>query len=210
MEKHISNGLADHLALNNLIDVMQSFYRPLQTTETALLKVQNDVLSLNEGSAVVLLILDISAAFDTIDYQILSRLHDMYDLYVRIRGDAHSWFNSYLSDITQQVNISSVLSDSKKLTLGVPLTWTYFVLYVHQPVSSICHIIHMLMTLNITITKDRNRDVMGNMKKCVDEIKIWLTNNMLKLNNDKSELFAFAPQRQVNAFKKLNINIGYT
>ena len=67
MGKVISNILAEHLDQNNLIDVMQSAYRRLHSTETALLKVQNDVLSaLDDGSVVVLLMLDISAAFDII------------------------------------------------------------------------------------------------------------------------------------------------
>ena len=51
---------------------MQSAYRSLHSTETALLKVQNDVISaLDEGSVVVLLMLDLSSAFDTIDHHIV-------------------------------------------------------------------------------------------------------------------------------------------
>ena len=51
------------------MNVMQSAYHSLHSTETALLKVQNDVLSaLNKSSAVVLLMLDLSAAFDIIDH----------------------------------------------------------------------------------------------------------------------------------------------
>ena len=46
------------------------------------------------------------------------------------------------------------------------------------------------------------------MEKYVAEIKIWVTNNMLKLNGDKTELFVFVPQRRVDSFKGLNINIG--
>ena len=61
--------------------------------------------------------LDLPAAFDTSDQQILqSRLHDMYG----IRDDIHNWFNSYFSDRTQRVNISGVLLNTNKLTFGVP------------------------------------------------------------------------------------------
>ena len=86
-----SNCITEHLAQNNLVDAMQSAYHSLHSTET-LLKVRNNVLStLNGGSVVILLILDLSAAFDTIDHQILlSRRHNMYS----IRGDVHSWFKS--------------------------------------------------------------------------------------------------------------------
>ena len=67
-------------------------------------------------SAVVLLVLDLSAAFDTIDHHILlSRLHGINMVF-----KADNWFNSYLSDRTQRVNISGILSESKKLAFGVP------------------------------------------------------------------------------------------
>ena len=85
-----------HLATNKLMDVLQSAYRAMHLTETALLKVQNDILSAldQEGSVVVLVKLDLSAAFDTIDHAFLpSRLREMY----RIHGQALAWIISYLS-----------------------------------------------------------------------------------------------------------------
>ena len=52
--------------------------------------------------------------------------------------------------------------------------------------------------------------MIGSMEKCVTEIKIWMTNNTLKLNDDNTELFVFDLQRQVDAFKRLTINAGNT
>ena len=89
----IANRLTEHLARNNLMDVMLSTCRSLHSTETAFLKVQNDVLSaLNESSAIVLLMLDLSAAFYTIDHQI-RHLNDRHC----IKDCVHAWFRSYLS-----------------------------------------------------------------------------------------------------------------
>ena len=51
------------------------------------------------------------------------------------------------------------------------------------------------------------RNVLDKMEKCVVEIKIWMLINMLKLNDDKTELFVFVSQ--VDNFKWLNVNIGY-
>ena len=64
----------------NLFDPLQSAYRDKPYTETALIKVQNDIISaLDAGSSAILLMLDLSAAFDTIDHVILlSRLCNVY------------------------------------------------------------------------------------------------------------------------------------
>lgn len=64
------------------------------STETALVKVLNYVLIATDmGDSVVLVLLDLSAAFDTVDYDVLlSRLEQV----VGIRGTALSWFHSYL------------------------------------------------------------------------------------------------------------------
>ena len=102
------------------MDVLQSAYRAIHSTETVLLKVQNDVLSAldQEGSVVVLVMLDLLlAAFDTIDHAfLLSRLREMYG----IHGQALAWISSYLSDRLQRVNIKETLSDTQELSFGVP------------------------------------------------------------------------------------------
>ena len=62
--------LVDHLNENDLYEIFQSANRQLHSTETALLRVQNDILQAvySEGGA-ILVHLDLSAAFDTIDHQ---------------------------------------------------------------------------------------------------------------------------------------------
>ena len=84
----ISGRLNEHLINNSLFDPLQSAYRDKQSTETALIKVQNDILSaLDAGSSAILLMLDLSAAFDTIDHNILlSRLCNVYDLAMHLIG----------------------------------------------------------------------------------------------------------------------------
>ena len=76
IEKVISRRLNEHLTNNSLFDPLQSAYRDKHSTETALIIVQNDILlALDAGSSAILLMLDLSAAFDTIEHDILlSRL----------------------------------------------------------------------------------------------------------------------------------------
>ena len=113
LEGVVSSQLLSHLDESCLLTGFQSAYRRL-----ALLNIQDDVfLNMSEGSTTALTLLDLSAAFDTIDHSILfHRLHECYG----INGLALSWFKSYLSDRTQSVKVGSVLSHPMDLKFGVP------------------------------------------------------------------------------------------
>ena len=103
---------------NNLYEPYQSAYRKSHSVETALIRVQNDILqALDKKQCVILVLLDLASAFDTVDYSILlSRLSK----YVGINGDALSWFSSYLSGRYQRVFVNKSKSYSSLLTSGVP------------------------------------------------------------------------------------------
>ena len=114
----MSSQLLSHLDESCLLTGFQSAYRRFHSTESALLNIQDDLfLNMSEGSTTALTLLDLSAAFDTIDHSILfHRLHECYG----INGLALSWFESYLSDRTQSVKVGSVLSHPRDLKFGVP------------------------------------------------------------------------------------------
>ena len=118
IERIAAVQLIDHLKTNNLYEKYQSAYRALHSTETALLRVQNDLLQAvdNHGGAIHVL-LDLSAAFDTIDHK---KLLNILDTSFGIRGDALKWFESYLSDRQQTVQIGNEFSKSNTLNYGVP------------------------------------------------------------------------------------------
>ena len=118
IEKTVATRLKQHLHENGLYDPFQSAYRERHSTETALLKVQNDILTaLDQGNAVVQVLLDLSAAFDTIDHQILlSRMEKRF----RVTGTALDWLKSYLCGRRQVTVISRSKSDIKQLHYGVP------------------------------------------------------------------------------------------
>ena len=69
----------------------QSAYKNFHSTETALVRVQNDILcAINNNESVILLLLDLSAAFDMVDHLImLSRLHDRF----LVNGTVLAWFD---------------------------------------------------------------------------------------------------------------------
>ena len=118
IERIVCVQLVDHLKENDLYEIFQSAYRQLHSTETALLRVQNDILQVvdSKGGA-ILVLLYLSAPFDTIDHQ---KLLDILDYSFGIRGDALRWFKSYLRDITQTVQIGCSTSEPVTLKYGVP------------------------------------------------------------------------------------------
>ena len=105
VEKIAADRLNRHLVNNDLQEPQQSAYKPGQSTETALLKAQNDILcSLDKKNCVIFLLLDMSAAFDTVDHQILlTRLSRRFE----IKGKALTWFTSYLENRSQFVRVGS-------------------------------------------------------------------------------------------------------
>lgn len=118
VERVVAKQLSSHLLASDLYVSVQSAYRPNHSTETAWLKVVNDLLlSVGSGEAAVLALLDQSAAFDTIYHSILlRRLRCRFG----ITGYVLTWFRSYLYDRCQSVSISGVTSASVYLSFDVP------------------------------------------------------------------------------------------
>ena len=148
IEKVASNQLKDYLCKNNLIDMYQSAYVSNRSTETALLKVKSDVLNAVDRQEVVFLVmLDLSAAFDTIDHALMLK---HFETNMGISGCALQWLKSYLESRMYQVNIDGVLSETHKLDFGVPqgsvLGPLCFILYT----SPVGKIIFMQMTHKCT------------------------------------------------------------
>ena len=97
--------LVDHLKENDLYEIFQSANRQLQSTETALLRVKYVIVqAVDSDGGAILVLLDLSAAFDTIDHQ---KLWGLLDYFFGIRGNALRWFKSYLQYRTQTVQIGS-------------------------------------------------------------------------------------------------------
>ena len=109
--------LTKYVTDNSLMEQFQSAYKPSHSNESALLKVQDEILhAIGNDQYVILLFPDLSAAFDTVDHCILlARLADRFG----VDDKAHNGFKSYLSGQMQFFAIGSSHSFSLPLNYGV-------------------------------------------------------------------------------------------
>ena len=118
LEKVVSNALSEHRSKNSLDIPLQSAYRQHHSTETALLKVHNDVLrALDRKECVFLVLLDLSAAFDTVDH---GQLKVCLEQQFGVSHAALQWLDSYLSERQQAVTVNGTGSETRTLKYGVP------------------------------------------------------------------------------------------
>ena len=135
VEKVVAERLIEHMQMNNLQEPLQSAYKHLHSTETALLKVQDHILrNLDQGKGVVLLLLDLRAAFDTVDHGLLLKT---LETTMGIKGQCLQWLTSYLEHRQQSVSIGGVQSTSHTVTWSAAgiCAWPSVVHYLYHPPS---------------------------------------------------------------------------
>ena len=113
LEKDVASRLNTHINSSRTSNDYQSAYKKFHSTETALLKIHNDILSsMDDGRVTALTLLDLSAAFDTIDHTILLRtLGNCFG----VGGKALDWLKSYLTGRSQRIQLGNCLSSTSDL-----------------------------------------------------------------------------------------------
>ena len=188
--------VSSYLNSHNLNNTCQSAYHPGHSTEAALLKVVNDLfLSHSKGNISALALLDFSSAFDTIDHPILvHRFHTDFGF----TDTVLQWFSSYLTDRTHYVSLPNHCSASAPAQSGVPqgsvLGPILFTMYA-KPLTAIIDshsIIHHLfaddLQSHMSATPDGISELLRSMQSCISDVNAWATANMLRLNDNKTEL----------------------
>ena len=195
IERLFLTRLLPHITSSPNFNPMQSAYRRHHSTETSLIHLLDSVYhAADDGLATLLLSLDLSAAFDTIDHSILlKRLSTSFG----VMGSAHNWLNSYLSERSNSVRVGSSSSSVLSSICGVPqgsvLGPVLFSIYI-SPIAHIASQFNVSQqqyaddTQLLLFLSPSNLDgSLLNLQQCLSSLKSWFFHNGLALNSDKTE-----------------------
>lgn len=181
VERAISSQMVQFLERHRLLDPRQSAYRPLHSCETATIKVLDSVFTASDSRMVTLLVfLDMSSAFDTVNHSLLMRKLCA----VGLSGETLDWFNSYLNGRSQSVAVNSSVSSPQPVRHGVPqgsvlgpLLFSVYLLgigsvFQRRGVQYMLYADDIQFWLHSTV--DDFPTTVERARQCVDDVQRWL------------------------------------
>jgi len=210
LERLAQNRLRRHIASSGSQAMFQSAYRALHSTETAMSKVVNDLLlAVDGGCPSVLLSLDISAAFDTLNHR---RLLDRAEELFGITSLARAWLCSYLSGRSHCVSFAGQQSATVPCDSGVPqgsvlgpLLFCIFTTPIGSVISDFNIAYHQYaddLQLYTSISTSSTSNGLCVLSECANAVTRWHLENGLLLNPTKTEALVTGTRHQLSKFDR--------
>jgi len=203
IEKVVQRRLSKHMEEHNLNMKNQSAYKKNFSTETLLIRVVNDLLiAADENKATVVMLLDLSAAFDTVEH---SKLLHILHTEIGITGNALSWFKSYLSGRCQRVKIGDKESIEIVIRFGVPqgsvlgpILFNIYIRSLYGSINTALFNVHGFADDHQVFKSFRAESeyqvMTEDLPMCFRIITEWMDSHYLQLNPGKTEIMVFGSQ----------------
>ena len=208
VERIILRRLNEHLENNNLNMAQQSGYKKYFSTETLLVNIMDDILvATDENKATVVMLLDLSAAFDTVDHgKLLKILHHE----IGITGNALKWFRSFITGRSQLIRIGNAQSETLVMKFGVPqgsvlgpILFNLYIRSLYRTVQNLSFSIHgyaddhqVYKSFN---SKNQYPVLVQEIPACFAQINKWMAAHFLQLNPGKTEMIIFGTPKVLSA-----------
>ena len=213
-ERHVHNALYRFLSENDLIYTRQSGFRPRHSTETALIKVIDDLLlNLDNDCVSGMVLIDYRKAFDMIDHTLLLKKLEVYGL----SAETLQWFTSYLRNRRQLVKLGDNQSNVATVPHGIPqgsiLGPLLFIVFINDLPFHVTSSTIDLYADDTTLTSCANFSSIDrleqNLNSSVAEIAEWAASNKLPINESKTKAILITGKRlpsKINYEMALTIN----
>ena len=200
LEKHVANSLLKFLRDNNLIYNLQSAFRTSHSTETALIRLTDEILlNMDKDEVTGLVFIDFLKAFDTVDHKLLLRKLAIYGA----SDAAVSWIKSYLSNRKQFVKLGNQSSELLPIKQGVPqgsiLRPVLFLLFVNDMPLNIFKSSMDIYADDTTISSSANWNEIPKLQEALLEdlkkVEKWSRTNSMYLNPSKTKAMLVVGKR---------------
>ena len=202
-ERVVKRRLLSHMQTNRLLSDKQFAYKQFHSPETMMVGIVNDVLlGFEKNQATVMIFLDLSAAFDTID---IERMLKVLSEEIGITGSALEWFRSFLTGRKQKVRIKDVFSDCLEVLFGTVQGSVLGPILFNIYVRSLPKVFEKSGFGTTSFADDNNGQKTFSLQfqynilkydvpACVHEVTRWMNVNFLKINGDKTEILLLYPE----------------
>ena len=218
VEKEAQLQLQEHFDQQSLLPKHQSAYRQYHSTETTLLNMCDNILkNMEDGKCTLIVSLDLSATFDTVNHTILL---DVLNNYYEIAEHALSWISSYLSSRRFQVQVGHLTSKMVEIDFSVPQDSILGPILFNCYASALIEIIlerkdsflsgyaddHVVIhSFNLD-----NNNIKQIIENDIEKIRMWMEDNHLKMNDAKTEFIVIGSSSSLWKNTLDHINIGNT
>ena len=206
-----------HCEDNQLMCDYQSACRSNYSCETSLVKLVNDILwDFENQNAVVLVALDLSAAFNTVDHEVLL---DVLSTRFGVSGSAYNSFSSYLRPRSCLVEIENLRSSERSLDFSVlqgscggPVLYSVYAssLQTEIPVSVRLNAFADNYSLNYAFkanNREQEDETVNCLEHCMLNVNRWMNQNRLKMNTDKTKFILLGSWQNLLKCSIKNINV---
>ena len=210
----------DYLNENYQMPSRNAAYRKHNSTETILTRVHSDILcNMDDQKVTIMALLDLSAAFDTVDYAILNKI---FQHKFNITNSVADWFNSYLTGRHQSIVIDGVTSREYKLSCGVPQGSCAGPVVFLSYISSLYNVIDRF-EVNVGGYADDNQlytafkpssdgkaeeGAIREINQCIGAVREWMLQHKLKINDGKTEIIVIGGAKQLHKVKDCVVTVG--